>query len=120
MFAVTELKSPVVSDAIRGDTDLSRLVDRASDVLADVLREASALVDVYWDAGRQDGRRFLELTLQDAAGRASTRLDPGVFDDDRLLSLRLASLWTTMLQAQSEARLREMQAAIRRLDEPPA
>lgn len=117
MIAPIAFKSMTVSEAARADAEFSRLVDRGSEALTEVLGESLSEVDVRWDVVPDDrGRPLIELTLGDWNSEGSTRIAPAEFDDNHTYWMRLYSLWSSLLRAQSKVRMREMKEAVRRLD----
>lgn len=90
MIAATAFQSLTVSNAVRADAELSRLVDRGSEALVEVLGDSLSEVDVGWDVVQDDdGRRFIELTLRDRNSQGSTRIAPVEFNDDHTYWMRL-------------------------------
>ena len=117
MIATAGIRNTKVSNAVRDDQQTSRMVDRATALLTDMLGEAAAQVDARWDAVcDEQGGRYIELKLRDATGEVETRLRRADFEDEVLLRLRLSALWRKLLRIQSTLRMRELREAIERLD----
>jgi hypothetical protein len=87
--------------------------------LSDVVGRSAQLVEADWDVHRQDnGYSAIRLTLKEAdTGDVHGEFSSDEFQDEMHLQRRLYSLWSELLAKRSEKQLRELRAAVQRIEE---
>jgi len=110
--STVRLRDSVSVAVIRKGVNQSKykdLVDRASQVLTDLLGPLRDGVAIDWDLAEDArGCQILVLKMSDATGTVSATFDPSELEDTNLLMSRLNRLWGDLLEIRSHNQLKRL------------